>query len=260
MDSEIQVTSTFGTGSTFWFEVTLPVVMEEREEPQVHVRTLIGYKGRRQNMLIVDNDATSRLILRNLLEPLGFACAEAENGREALEKVRNLQPDVILIDLSMPVMSGFEAVQAIRQIPKFADVVVIAVSASAFESDEEKSRMVGCDDFVVKPVDVNRLFALLEEHLKVDWIYEEAEEGVEEERSDVPIPDQSLVPPPPDELKVLYDLALKGDIFGIRERVAILEQRDRKFRPFAAKLSQFAKTYQDDHLLAFLESYLENKA
>jgi CheY-like chemotaxis protein len=260
MGTEIQVNSVFGKGSTFWFEVTVPVVLEERATPPVHMRTLIGYKGRRQKVLIVDNDATNRLILRHLLDPLGFVGFEAENGQEAVDRARTIQPDVILIDLFMPVMNGFEAVQQIRQILELADVIVIAISASAFETDQQKSRMVGCDAFLAKPVDAKHLFTVLETYLKVDWIFAEVEEDVGEERPEAFMPDQLLVPPPPDELKVLYEFACRGDILGIRECAAKLEQRDVKFRPFAAKLSQFAKTYQDEPLLTFIESYMEGDA
>ncbi len=256
MDSDIQVMSEFGRGSTFWYDLTLPIMQEHQHASLSDRQILIGYGGRQRQVLIVDDDATNRRVLRDLLKPLGFACAEAENGQEALEKARDTQPDVILLDLVMPVMDGFEAVRHIRRDSALADVVVIAVSASAFDVDQARSLSAGCQAFLSKPVDTRSLFQILKNHLQLEWLYQErdADDAARALR-----PESPCVVPPHDELKHLHNLTLRGDLLGAQEHAVTLADNDATFQPFAAQLTQLAKTYQDEHLLAFLERCLEGE-
>jgi CheY-like chemotaxis protein len=187
---------------------------------------------------------------------VGFECVEAEHGLEALEKARARRPDVILLDWFMPIMNGFETIRQLRQDPDLADVVVIAVSASAFDSDQERSLSAGCQAFLSKPVDARRLFQVLETHLTLEWLYQER--GADDAAHALS-PESPCVFPPRDELKRLHDLALRGDVFGIQERAAALAQGDATFQPFAAQLTQLASAYQDEHLLAFLERGLKEE-
>jgi CheY-like chemotaxis protein len=180
----------------------------------------------------------------------------ASKLNDALKKARARRPDVILLDWFMPIMDGFETVRALRQDPDLADVVVIAVSASAFDSDQARSLSAGCQAFLSKPVDERRLFQVLETHLKLEWLYQEcgADDAVLALRPELP-----CVFPPGDEVKRLHELVLRGDLFGIQERAAALEEEDATFRPFAAKLRHLARTYQDEHLLAYLERGLNEE-
>ncbi len=95
---------------------------------------------------------------------------ESDAGADAVDKARQFKPDIVLIDLVMPGLDGFEAVKQIRQIPEMATQPIF--SASAYETDQEKSRQAGCDAFLAKPVDEQTLLNLLENHLPVDWIYQ----------------------------------------------------------------------------------------
>ena len=138
MGSELKVKSELGKGSTFWFDLSLPIVAVEgiqtRYAPE---REIVGYTGEQQKVLVVDDRVENRAVLLNLLEPLGFEIVEAENGEVAVAKAREIEPFLIMTDLVMPVMTGFEAVQAIRQIPELTDVLIIAISASVYEKEKE---------------------------------------------------------------------------------------------------------------------------
>jgi signal transduction histidine kinase/CheY-like chemotaxis protein len=249
MGGELQVKSEPGRGSTFWFEIELPVVEMAAAERVPQAETIIGYKSaedRALRVLVVDDKAYNRSTIVDLLEPLGFVVAEAEDGQQSVAQAQATQPDLIVMDLVMPVMTGFEATQAIRQIPALKDTVVIAMSASAFEEDKRESIVAGCDAFVSKPVSIDQLFAAIETHLNLEWVHETSHE---EEAHKV----KSLVPPPPEELNALSDLLERGNIRGIRERAMQIGQMDAKYRSFANRLGQLARDYEEKEIRVLIE-------
>jgi len=166
------------------------VVTAKTELKSAKTDKIMGYKGKRRKMLVVDDKHENRLVLHGMLEPLGFEVIEAVNGKEEVEKAKEIKPDIILTDLVMPVMTGFEAVQKIRQIPELKGIIIIAVSASVFEADQEKCKIVGFNSFLPKPIEVDKLFGLMEKLLKLEWIYEESK--TIEKNSE----EGQLVPPP----------------------------------------------------------------
>lgn len=258
MDSVIHVRSAWGSGSTFWFEIELPVVAEAvRETPGWEV-AVMGYQGRRRTILVVDDKDYNRAVLVDLLSPLGFELPEAENGREAVEKAAAIHPDLILMDIRMPLMSGHEAVQEIRLMPQLNDVVIIAVSASVFDRDQQQSILAGCNDFLRKPVRMNELLGLLGRYLKLDWVYRESE-GREDDTpggAAHPLPEEPLVIPPPEEMKDLFELAMRGDMRKIQARAVELEKKDKKYEPFARKLQELASGFKAKALLEWVEKHL----
>jgi predicted ATPase/signal transduction histidine kinase/CheY-like chemotaxis protein len=255
MDSELKVNSELGQGSTFWFDLSLPIVAADSfQEQSSQPKEIIDYKGKRQTALVVDDRVQNRLVLVNLLEQIGFEVVEAENGQQEVAIAKEIKPALILTDLVMPMMTGFEAVQQIRQIPELEKVVIIAVSASVFEMDQQKSRVAGCDAFLPKPVETEKLFALLETHLDLEWIYEH--EHVGENPAASQMATAPLIPPPQEQLEVLYELAMLGRIRDIQEQASHLEQINEKYIPFAHKLRDLAKAFEDEQIVALVEEYL----
>ncbi|RKZ52237.1 MAG: hypothetical protein DRR16_04470 [Candidatus Parabeggiatoa sp. nov. 3] len=252
MGSQLHVNSELEKGSTFWFDLSLPVVTAKAELKSTRTGEIRGYKGRRRTVLVVDDKQANRLVLHGLLEPLGFEIIEAKNGQEEVEKAREIQPDVILTDLVMPVMTGFEAVQAIRQIPELTGMVIIAISASVFEKEKDKSQVVGCDTFLPKPVEADKLFAILEHYLKLEWVYEETQKETLEEHHEVEGP---LVPPPPEEIAHLFELTMTGNMRGIQKRAAHIEQFAPELIQFARKLHNLAKGFKEKQILALIEPF-----
>jgi CheY-like chemotaxis protein len=122
--------------------------------------------------LIVDERPENRRVLLEMLAPLGFILSEAENGQEALVQASLTQPEVILMDLVMPVMDGFEATRQLRKLPLFQDTVIIAVSASVFGQDQQTSIHVGCNAFLSKPVQYRQLLQTIEQFLAIEWRYD----------------------------------------------------------------------------------------
>ena len=116
-----------------------------------------------KTVLLVEDYEDSRFMLGRLLEMSGYRVLEAANGREAVEMAERECPDVVLMDLQMPVLDGFTATSIIRRIESTCRVPVIAVSAQSSEDYVSAARRVGCDHFVPKPVDFDLLLELVRE-------------------------------------------------------------------------------------------------
>lgn len=108
-------------------------------------------------VLIVEDNAVNRELLRELLEARGHAVVEAGNGEEALHMIAEARPDILLLDIGMPVMDGFAAIRAIRDNPKLASMPVLAVTAYAMHGDRDRILAAGFDGYLSKPVNARSL-------------------------------------------------------------------------------------------------------
>ncbi|RKZ52226.1 MAG: hypothetical protein DRR16_21400 [Candidatus Parabeggiatoa sp. nov. 3] len=170
MGGVLQVESTLGQGTKFWLNIDLPEVSNENAQ-QPEQRVIIGFEGTPRKILVVDDIKENRSLLVKLLSPLGFEIVEACNGVESVEKAQQLRPDLILMDLIMPEMDGFEATRQIRKYPQLKAVPIIAISASAFDFHQQQSQEAGCDDFIAKPFKTDVLMEKLHKYLNLKWIY-----------------------------------------------------------------------------------------
>jgi two-component system, cell cycle response regulator DivK len=117
-----------------------------------------------KTILIVEDVALNRDLLVQLLED-DYRLVIAGDGASALERVAEQRPDLILMDLSLPRMDGWEATRRLKSDRSLADIPVIVLSAHAMRGDEERARASGCDDFLTKPIDETLLFQTLARHL-----------------------------------------------------------------------------------------------
>ena len=119
-----------------------------------------AFEGRR--ILVVEDDVRNIFALSSVLEPLGGSVVIARNGREALARLANGPlPDLVLMDIMMPEMDGFEAMQEIRKKPELADLPIIALTAKAMPDDQQKCLAAGANDYITKPIDVDKLVSLI---------------------------------------------------------------------------------------------------
>lgn len=114
---------------------------------------------------MVEDQEDNRQIVRDLLTTTDYEVIEAENGEEALAAVAKQRPDLILMDIQLPVMDGYEATRRIKADPALRAIPIIAVTSYALSGDEEKARAAGCDDFVPKPFSPRQLLAKIQKYL-----------------------------------------------------------------------------------------------
>jgi len=116
-------------------------------------------------ILVVEDQEDNRQILRDLLASVDYEMIEAENGEEALAAVAEHRPDLILMDIQLPIMDGYEATRRIKADPSTRGIPVIVVTSYALSGDELKARDAGCDAYVTKPYSPRQLLAKIREHL-----------------------------------------------------------------------------------------------
>ncbi|MEG4011736.1 MULTISPECIES: hybrid sensor histidine kinase/response regulator [unclassified Microcoleus] len=251
MDSEIQVQSIAGEGSTFSFELKLPEAKDWAESLLVvQQAAIVGYAGERRKILLIDDRWENRSVLLNLLEPIGFKIIEASNGLEGLEQVLQTAPDLIITDLAMPVMDGFEFVKKLRSQPELQHHIVLVSSASVFEIDRHNSIKAGGNDFLPKPIQAETLLEQIQKYLKLDWLYKDQkgdrlnEYGVAQE----------IKPPSHAILTQLSELAKAGDLDGVIEVAQQIPDGDNV--AFVREVIQITEAFEIKKLRAFIQQYL----
>ncbi len=118
-----------------------------------------------KRILVVEDQDDLRAILRDFLSASGYEVIEAEDGGEGVAKARSERPDLILMDIQMPVLDGYEATRQIKALTGLAATPIIAVSSFAMKGDEEKARTSGCDGYVTKPYSPAALLRLIRGYL-----------------------------------------------------------------------------------------------
>lgn len=182
---------------------------------------------------------------------LGFKLLEAVDGQQALNLLPT-HPDLILMDLLMPVMDGFEAIRQIRQIPEFKEVIIIGVSASVSEHIRQQSLAVGCHDFLAKPVQLDELLDCLARHLQLEWRYAEPPLTPD----DQPIAEiGALALPAITDLRQLVHFAQGGQRTDIRQFLAVLVKMHPEFVPFAERIDQYAANFEFQRIIDELTPY-----
>jgi two-component system cell cycle response regulator DivK len=118
-----------------------------------------------KRILVVEDQEDNRRIVRDLLTATDYEVVEAEDGAQALAAVAKQRPDLILMDIQLPIMDGYEATRRLKADPSLSSIPVIAVTSYALSGDEEKARQAGCNDFVPKPYSPRQLLAKIRQYL-----------------------------------------------------------------------------------------------
>ncbi|MDP3587153.1 MAG: response regulator [Sulfuricurvum sp.] len=158
------------------FESITETVKSEIDKERMSEKRFVAHG----NILVVEDNDINQLVARDLLEFFGLNVSMANNGQEGVEKVKNQSYDLVLMDLQMPIMDGFEATRKIREFNQ--DIPIIALSAAVMEHDKKLTRDAGMNEHLSKPIDMEELQHLLGKYLKTDWI---AEDVIVEKSDDV---------------------------------------------------------------------------
>ncbi|MCP4108419.1 MAG: response regulator [Desulfobacteraceae bacterium] len=265
MGGDLRVKSVADEGSLFWFDLALPEASLNTVSKKSEEQHMVGYiplKDKKEvyNILVIDDKWENRNVLVSLLVPLGFEVAEADHGRDGIYKALSFKPDLIFMDLIMPVMDGFEATRQIRKIPALSHIKIITVSASTLIPEQICSE-TGCDDYISKPVCVHEVLDKLAACLSLEWIYEDIEETVptnlSESRADCDQTEyECLAAPPVSVVKLLHEFVLDGNFNGLQDQLDNIEQTDKQYVSFTKKISGLAKMLDEEIICEFLSRYM----
>lgn len=225
MGGVISLKSEVGKGSVFSF--TLPVKQakadEVGKETNGKVRfTGIASGGGNKKVLIVEDRAENRLLLRKLLERVGFEVLEAQNGEEGIAQFKQHTPDFVWMDLRMPVMDGYEATRRIRKLPEGLYTPIVALTASAFQEEGPKILEAGCNAFIHKPYREFDIFNAMSQHMNVVFLREETQKQTEQQEQAVRLDTKALQSVPNGLKRTLYKALTELDMQQIEETVQVI--------------------------------------
>ncbi len=227
MGGEIAIQSALGVGSTFRFELPMKVHQAALVTKMPGSKPVTGIKGERNwRILVVDDIATNCIVARGLLEPLGFTCDEADTGRAALDKVKEFKPDLILMDILMPDMCGDEATKILREMPEYAELPIIALTASGFDGKRDELMGMGFSEYLRKPFLEDELLMMIGEFIHVEYIRDEDEEEGGEDgatsstKVELSVTDiAKLIQELPDQIRVELSEAIEFQDFDLIQRL-----------------------------------------
>jgi CheY-like chemotaxis protein len=204
---------------------------------------VLGYKGERLTVLVADDDPVHRGLLEDLLSPLGFIVFTAADGAECLALAAQCQPDLLLVDISMPIINGWEVARQLRE-SGFDRLVIVVISANpnAFHRPTQPERYH--DDVLAKPVSIPDLLNKISFLLQLEWLAQSPEPGPEPV---VPVDN----PLDPTKLRELRQLGSIGYIRGIHTQLDLLEHEAPQDAAYIGQLRRLVSDFQID---AFMQA------
>ncbi len=248
MSGEIAVRSEIDKGSIFTFDIHA----ERAESALVPVtgtrKDVIGLAPGQPifRILIAEDRWESRTLLVKLLQPVGFDILTAENGQEAFELYQSSAPNLIFMDMRMPIMDGYEATRRIKATPGGQRTPIIALTASAFEHERAQILASGCDDFIRKPVNAPEIFEKIAKYLTVKFVYKDQTSELLPVEPEHPLTAGDLTCLP-DEWRIQLNRAAMAA--NADEAVALIEGIRADHPPLAAELIRLVNGFRFDIIM-----------
>ncbi|OWV79376.1 hybrid sensor histidine kinase/response regulator [Rhizobium sp. R635] len=246
LGGEIAVSSTKDEGSTFRVRLMLSAVMRAAAPPQE--KRIVGYDGPRRTIVVVDDNEDHREMMREILAPLDFIVLTAAGGTECLTLIDGIMPDLFLVDILMPGMSGWQLVSRLREAGQTAPVLMLSanIGDATVLSDSDDSH----NDAIGKPVDIRRLRDKLALHLGLNWVYAD----------DAPAPpaktEAPMLSPGAAHVQELLRLGEIGYIRGIDAKLSDLAKVEAN-RPFTEALRPYVAAFDLAGFMTFLHDFDE---
>ncbi|MEO1352971.1 MAG: response regulator [Cyanobacteria bacterium J06635_15] len=258
LGGDIQVESVLEQGTRFTFQIQVTLAEPTDIVKSSHHRKVIGLapEQTRFRILIVDDQPDNRLVISTLLQQVGFEVDEAVNGEEAIAQQKIWRPHLILMDMRMPVMDGYEATRRIKA--QSQPPAIVALTASAFEEKRETVLAAGCDDFVRKPFQEHVIFDKLANCLGVRYQYAPTTSAQEYDSTDqqVSLTADALAVMPASWIQQLYEAAIQADATLLRQTIEqIPHQHPELIHGLTLKVSH----YDYDSIIELADSLRESK-
>ncbi len=253
MGGLIVAASTPGRGSVF--RVRLPLELSSAEAvaaPKSPALDVIGLAKDQPTprILVVDDVPENRLLATSLLAQAGCAVREAENGEQGVTLFQRWRPDLILMDMRMPVMDGFEATRRVRALPGGDAVKIVALTAGAFKEERAAVLASGCDDILLKPFRAEEIFSTLARHLMLRYRYATATDNASAQAGAAL--GSAIMGPLPEEL--CHELRVAATALDIAETAAVIAKIRTVDVQEAARLQALANDYRFGEILDLLDS------
>ncbi|RVU19392.1 hybrid sensor histidine kinase/response regulator [Methylobacterium oryzihabitans] len=238
MGGEITVTSEVGRGSTFRLRIMLASI-ERPDRAAPALAPIHGYAGRRRTIFVVDDDPAHRELMREILAPLGFTLMTAADGPSCLALAGDCRPDLFLLDIAMPGMTGWELARALRA-TGHGPARIAMMSANVHEISPQRGEDAPHDAMIPKPFDLRDLLSCIQGLLGLDWTGPEAPPAR-------PGPARAR----PEQVAELIRLGRIGHVRGIEAKLAEIEEESPE--PFVAELRGLVRAYDLPRYMAMLE-------
>ena len=252
MGGEIHVSSQVAVGSRFSFEISLAIAADEAADITATTQRVVGLKPGRNipRILVAEDTEDSRMLLIKQLTAIGLQVLTAADGQEAVDQFMRHHPDLIWMDLRMPVLDGREATRRIRAAPQGIRAKIVALSAHTFESDTESLRRDGFDGFIAKPYRANEVYQMMAQLLGLEYNYDR--QGAPALVRDAAAPERNSVSLElPDELRAQLRAALiRLEPNAIDRQVALINLTN---PAAAAVLSQLANNLEYSQMLRLID-------
>jgi len=249
MGGEISVASQVGRGSIFQFDIQIKAGNLGPGEPSAARQRVIRLQPGQPEyrVLVVDDKENNRVLLDDLLTQVGFTVRQAGNGVKAIEGFQAWRPHLILMDIIMPVMDGYEAIQRIRALPHGHETVILVATASILEENQDKVLAKGGDGYIRKPFREAELFTLIRQHLEVQFIVEKIASPDSEAKSveTGPLNRNAMAVLPAALVAQMREATLNLYIGKLNE---LIDQAADYDRPLAKGLQTLAEQYEYDQL------------
>lgn len=249
MGGDISVSSKTGEGSIFTIKVEYNEGnLDEIEKLETKRIISIANHDKKYKILVVDDKVENLKVTVNLLNAVGFETVEAVNGKDAIDKLNKTRPDLILMDMRMPVMDGYEAIRMIKSMEEFKNIPVVALTASTFEDEKKRIEALKIEGYIRKPFRENDLFNIIGNLLKIQYVCESDQDDKNNNISD----NKDVIQLSHKQISEILEALSIADMDKV---LAIIDQIELIYPQFAYELKILAQNYDYSQI----EELLKNK-